>query len=61
MQTIMIKKCDGAGCPVKERCERFSDEKLHYSMFMSSTPYDHYFNRCKYYRPKLTNDTTNNN
>lgn len=52
-----IKKCDGAGCPLKDKCKRYSTEKGSMNEFMASTPYNALIKRCFFYLKKEDNDS----
>lgn len=50
-----LKLCPGAGCPLKENCERFQPEvKLTKDDFFG-TPFNNFTDKCKYFITKTKN------
>lgn len=46
---IEITKCDGANCPLKEKCFRYTAKNAYWYYYFTNAPYDKEKNNCDYY------------
>ena len=44
-----IAKCSGEGCPIKEKCYRFTASEDTFQSWIEKPPYNHEKNNCEIY------------